>query len=158
MIRWFLMLALLPFLSQAEPITKKGSVTAFVESWSGMKGVEFKEGRFDLNGDGKAEAVVYLRSKEHCGTGGCNLLVLTPTKNGWKLVSEIRPVKLPIWALETKTDGWLDISVNVSGSGIRDKVEVMMRHTGRGYPENPITEPSRNGFNAETDRLILSDW
>ena len=32
-------------------------------------------GRFDLNGDGRGELLVYLLGSIFCGTGGCNLML-----------------------------------------------------------------------------------
>lgn len=40
----------------------------------------------DLDGDGKNEAIVYLMGSFFCGTGGCNMLVLTRKADGYHLV------------------------------------------------------------------------
>lgn len=43
----------------------------------------------DLNGDGKAEAIVYLIANQWCGSGGCTALVLTQSDTSWVLVTKI---------------------------------------------------------------------
>lgn len=136
---------------------KKNSVKDFVESWSGQKRIEFKENQIDLNGDHKKEALVYLRDKNYCGADGCNLLILTPFRNSWKIVSTITLVKQPIWLLSTKNHGWHDISVNVVGIGNSGKTEVALYFNGISYPENPTLLLARNGFDAESDHLIFSE-
>src|SRR5437870_10823824 len=39
--------------------------------------------KVDLNGDGRPEVLVYLRGREVCGTGGCNLMVFQRGKSDY---------------------------------------------------------------------------
>jgi hypothetical protein len=43
---------------------------------------------FDLNGDGRADAIVLLTGNEWCGSGGCNMLIFQGTESGFRFVSE----------------------------------------------------------------------
>jgi putative lipoprotein len=94
--------------------------------------------RADLNGDGREEALVLMRARSWCGTGGCTMLVLTPERSGWRTISRVSVTYAPVRLLPTRSRGWRDLSVRVGGGGIRAG-EVTLRFNGRTYPSNPST-------------------
>ena len=95
----------------------------------------------DLKNDGKREAIVYLSDRDWCGSGGCTTLVLAPTGSGYQLISKITVTRLPIRVLNTKTNGWHDLSFIVGGAGI-SLGEARLSFDGRTYPSNPSVPPA----------------
>jgi hypothetical protein len=98
---------------------------------------------FDLNGDGKDEAVVYLVGPTWCGTGGCHTLVLRQQGASFQVVTKTSVTRLPIRVLETKSHGWRDLSVGVSGVGIPPGYGAALSFDGKSYPTNPSVAPAR---------------
>lgn len=95
----------------------------------------------DLNGDGRQDALVLLENPVYwCGTGGCTMLVFKGTKSGFKFVSRSSLIRGPVLVSESKTHGWRDLIVEVSGGGIAPK-QVALKYTGSKYPLNPSTLP-----------------
>src|SRR5262245_59515563 len=47
----------------------------------------FRHALTDLNGDGVNDAIVLLLGSAWCGSGGCNMLVLRGTKEGFTVLS-----------------------------------------------------------------------
>lgn len=96
----------------------------------------------DLNDDGKAERVVYITGHAWCGTGGCNLLILSPTDTTYKVIGKISITRPPIRMLSTKSNGWHDISVWVAGGGIQPGYEAKLSFDGKMYLSNPSVPPA----------------
>ncbi|MBS7670429.1 hypothetical protein [Croceicoccus gelatinilyticus] len=94
----------------------------------------------DLNGDGEDEAIVYLGGPYFCGTGGCNLLVLTPAGPMWRKVGDVSVSRTPVSVLETSTSGWRDLTVAVSGGG-GSSGTMILKFDGENYPSNASTAP-----------------
>ncbi|MET4897323.1 hypothetical protein RN629_09160 [Sphingomonadaceae bacterium jetA1] len=104
----------------------------------------------DLNGDGRAEALVYaIASTEgggaanYCGSGGCELYVLSLRPRNYTVISAISITQLPVRVLPTITHGWHDLSVGVAGGGIARGYDARLRFDGRRYPTNPSMPPAR---------------
>jgi hypothetical protein len=96
----------------------------------------------DLNGDGLQDALVLLENPMYyCGTGGCTMLVFKGTKSGFEFVSRSTLIRGPVLVSDTKTYGWRDLLVEVSGGGIAPK-QVALKYTGSKYPLNPSTLPA----------------
>ena len=49
----------------------------------------------DVGGDAREEAIVYLADPGHCGSGGCALVVLTPSGKGWRAIGKTSVTRLP---------------------------------------------------------------
>jgi len=97
--------------------------------------------RIDLNGDGHQDALVLLQNPMYyCGTGGCTMLVFKGTKSGFEFVSRSTLIRSPVLVSDTKTHGWRDLLVEVSGGGATPK-KVALKFTGGKYPLNPSTQP-----------------
>jgi hypothetical protein len=96
----------------------------------------------DLNGDGHQDVLVLLQNPMYfCGTGGCTMLVFKGTKPGFEFVSRSTLIRGPVLVSETKTHGWRDLIVKVSGGGIAAK-QVALKYSGSKYPLNPSTLPA----------------
>lgn len=103
--------------------------------------LQYATAETDLDGDGMPEVLVYLGGPMFCGTGGCNLVVLKRQDGDLIQVSETTVVQLPVGVLDSKSHGWRDLAVSVSGGGMTEGVS-RLRFTGRGYPANASAEVS----------------
>lgn len=103
--------------------------------------LQYATAETDLDGDGTPEVLVYLGGPMFCGTGGCNLVVLKRQDGDLIQVSETTVVQLPVGVLDSKSHGWRDLAVSVSGGGMTEGVS-RLRFTGRGYPANASAEVS----------------
>ncbi|WP_380785161.1 hypothetical protein [Sphingomonas sp. R86521] len=102
----------------------------------------------DLNSDNRPEALIYAMSTADrgpanlCGSGGCDLYVLSLTATGYRQVTDISITRPPIRVLPTITYGWHDLGVLVSGGGIISGYEARLRFDGHSYPSNPTVSPA----------------
>jgi hypothetical protein len=117
---------------------------AIVESLNGdrsaLQKTRYYYDRIDLNGDGNSEALVYLSGSYTCGSGGCMMLVLTPSGQRYDMVSQMTLVRAPIIVSDEKSAGWKDLVLEVSGGGAQ-KHYARMQFDGGAYPGNPSTAP-----------------
>lgn len=98
----------------------------------------FEYSFFDLNDDGTRDALIRLSGPNWCGTGGCTLLVLRGKGDRFEILSQSTLVQTPLMAADTKTAGWRDLLVNISGGGLPSRT-VALRFDGQAYPPNPTT-------------------
>ncbi|WP_294333971.1 hypothetical protein [uncultured Sphingomonas sp.] len=108
----------------------------------------------DLNGDGVPEVLAYAEGPEHCGSGGCDLYVLTRRSHGWRIVTRTSVTRLPIRMLPGKAHGWHDLGVHVAGGGILPGQDVRLRFNGARYLDNPSLLPPRSK-GAAPGRILL---
>lgn len=83
----------------------------------------------DLDGDGSAEALVYLDGPD-CASTGCPLVVFAPAAQGYRAVSRIDGVVLPVAVAGEATAGWRDLIV---GTATGQPVRLMRAQNG--YPK-----------------------
>lgn len=99
----------------------------------------YAHGWADLTGDGRPEALVFIMSAYHCGSGGCNLYIYTPEQNSFYQLARTTVTHAPIRVLNSRTRGWRDIAVFVAGGGTPARTVLLSRRGGT-YPGNPTTE------------------
>jgi hypothetical protein len=102
----------------------------------------YKLASYDLDGDGRPEALVYADGDQDCGSGGCDLYVLTRAGASWRVVVSTSVMRPPIRVLPTSSHGWRDLSVFVAGGGILPGHAVRLRFDGTTYPSNPTVPPA----------------
>ncbi|MCB0346556.1 MAG: META domain-containing protein [Bdellovibrionales bacterium] len=90
--------------------------------------------KFDLNGDGTEEVLVYLLGSYFCGTGGCNMLLLEPAAEGYKVINKFAITQLPVIASPVESAGWKDI-IRVEAGGGAPATFVRHKFTGQHYIE-----------------------
>ena len=117
----------------------------------------------DLGGDRRPEALIYAMADVDgdgqanlCGSGGCNLYVLTPVPTGYRRVGRTTLTRPPIRILATRTHGWRDLSVRVAGGGIGRGYHARLRFDGRSYPSNP-TVPPTSPWTGRAGRTVIAD-
>ena len=136
-------LAQAPPRPDASSATTEKSLKRFLQTFDDDKAARFISAFRDLNGDGTSEAIVYLISKDWCGSGGCNTIVLMQDGGFWKIVTSIAITYPPIRVLNGRSHGWLNLGVWVQGGGINPGYEAELRFDGKTYPSNPSVPPAR---------------
>jgi hypothetical protein len=116
--------------------------------------VRYLDASVDLNDDGRPELVVHVVGTAACGSGGCQTLVFTPSGNGYRLVSTISVTGPPIKASATRTAGWRNLIVHVSGGGAKPR-DVELMSDGKSYPTNPtVVGPQVKAASSDGELLI----
>lgn len=101
----------------------------------------------DLNGDGHPEILAYVYGPGLCGSGGCKLMVLQREESDWRLVMDSSVTQLPVRLLESRSHGWHDLSVGISGGGAPAR-QARMQFDGKRYPSNPTMQPEPGAVEA----------
>lgn len=116
----------------------------------------------DLDGDKRPEALIYAMSttagglqSDKCGSGGCNLYVLSLTPTGYRQISDISVTLPPIRILPRITHGWHDLGVTVAGGGIIKGYEARLRFDGQSYPTNPTVPPAIR-LKAKVGKVVIA--
>lgn len=146
---------------RAAPPTIEDEIRTFLQGHSIHGNQIARQARFhlgvaDLDGDGGDEGLVWLDDRDFCGTGGCNLLVLRRQGGSWQEVTRLTVTWPPVKILESRTNGWQDLSVYVRGGGIVRGYDAVLSFDGRTYPTNPSTPPAREGVGAVRGQVVIS--
>ena len=134
----------------------KGFLRVYVGDSKANQTTRYSAAFQDLSGDGVPEAIVYLTSGGWCGSGGCTLLILEQRGSAYKVVTKATVTRLPIRALTTKSNGWLDLGVRVQGGGIFVPYEAVLSFDGKTYPANPSTPPARKLREKVEGQVLIS--
>lgn len=102
--------------------------------------IRYYYNKVDLNDDGNPEIFVYLVGSSVCGTGGCSGAIFNQEGEEYKLLSRFSLVRNPVIISNTKTNGYRDIIMHVSGGGIKSFF-AQLKYDGTIYPSNPSIEP-----------------
>lgn len=97
----------------------------------------------DLNNDGLQDAIIYFKTPygQWCDVHGCTLLILRGHPDGFSVLGEIQSIRPPFHISKSKTSGWQDIGVYVSGKSESahmallsyDGKQYIMRHADGSY-------------------------
>ena len=113
----------------------------------------FRHALTDLNGDGRDDAIVLLLGGSWCGSGGCNMIVLRGTKEGFTVVSGSTITNEPIRVSPEKVQGWRTLIVFSKGKG-----DVLMRFNGTRYPLNPSTQPKATPAQVNAAQVVMKQF
>lgn len=102
--------------------------------------VRYYYNKVDLNEDGKPEIFAYLVGSLVCGTGGCSAVIFKQENKQYTVLSKFTLVNNPVIISNSKTKGYRDIIMNVSGGGI-ESFSALIRYDGTTYPSNPSIQP-----------------
>ena len=140
----------LGFAQQASASAKTLSLRNFLIEYLGVPESEgdrtntrYLSATADLNDDGQPETLVYILSSSRCGSGGCTMLILTMQNAHYKVITRTTITQLPIRLLPTRTNGWRDLAVTVSGGGVLHGYEAKLAFNGRKYASNPTVAPAK---------------
>jgi hypothetical protein len=108
-----------------------------IQKWAAPAPISrFEFSLVDLNRDDVLDAVVRVTDAEHCGNGGCALLVFKGTPDGFEKVGDSGFVAKPIYVLKEVNFGWTSLAGVVGlgqGAGMRP-----LHYKGTEYRSNPI--------------------
>jgi len=102
--------------------------------------VRYYYNKVDLNEDGKPEIFAYLVGSPVCGTGGCSAVIFKQENEQYTVLSKFTLVNNPVIISNSKTKGYRDIIMYVSGGGI-ESFSALIRYDGTTYPSNPSIQP-----------------
>jgi len=88
--------------------------------------------------------VAFVESRDWCGTGGCTTLVLERSTTGVREVASISVSRTPILVLQSRTNGWRDLSVWVRQYGDTPGYQALLPFDGQTYAGNPTVPPARH--------------
>lgn len=128
----------------------------FAEDRADHPNTRYVAGWADLNGDGRPEALVYLMSSNYCGSGGCTLFIYTPEQGSFSQHGSMSVTSLPVRALNSRTRGWRDLAVGVSGGGTRART-VLIPHGAITYADNPTVAPARTLRQIPAGQTVIAD-
>ncbi|RBW41382.1 hypothetical protein DS885_17020 [Psychromonas sp. B3M02] len=89
------------------------------------KNTRFNSVRFDLNSDGKEEAIVLL---DWCSSNGCEMLVFEEKDKGLVFSSRVSRIEAPIEVAQTQHFSWQDLLVK------KDQKWLQLESDGLSYP------------------------
>jgi hypothetical protein len=146
---FFLLLAP-PLCAQDEPPSLSAAVQAFAEKRGDPVLPPFRHALTDLNGDGRADAVVLLQGRNWCGSGGCTMLIFRGTNGGFAFVSGSTITREPIRISTDKRKGWKTLIVYSKSKG-----DVLMRFNGKRYPLNPSSQPKATPEQVHAAHIVM---
>jgi hypothetical protein len=91
----------------------------------------------DLNGDGKAEALVLFTSERWCHPHGCPLAIFERGTTGWRHTVTIARIRPPIRVSASRTGAWRDIWARSGQDDARGKTllrSVLLKWGTASYP------------------------
>jgi hypothetical protein len=155
--RWFQLALLLTLSSLALPALadELSNITEAVHAYTGSATASsFEYATVDLNNDALVDAVVLLRGRSWCGSGGCTMLILRGTGHGFAPVSRASISNGPIMVSPELRHGWHTLLVSVRGGGIRPEL-VLMRFNGTRFPSNPSLQPRATQAQADSATALV---
>jgi hypothetical protein len=145
------------FCSPGAPAAEEDSLKKFLQDYLGEKSASGRQpSRYarafvDLDGDGRNEVVVHVMGSLWCGSGGCTTLILASKGASYDVISKITVNRAPIRLLETRSQGWHSIAVEVRGG------EAELRFDGKSYPGNPTVPPARPLPKGAPGRVLIDE-
>jgi len=101
--------------------------------------------RIDLNGDGKRDALVRMKTPygHWCGEYGCSMIIFAAHKDAFTPVNKVHPVRPPLYISTITSHNWHDLIIHVSGRPAPEKAKnVALRFDGIQYPSTPENLPA----------------
>ena len=154
-IRYFVVIIFLPLVAaplraQDAPPSLTAAVRSYVEKKGNHELPPFRHALTDLDGDGRADAIVLLLGGNWCGSGGCSMLVFRAAKEGFTFVSASTITREPIRVSPEKVHGWRTLIVFSNGKG-----DVLMRFNGTRYPLNPSIQPKATPTQVNAAQVVM---
>lgn len=121
---------------------------------------EYRTELVDLNGDDTMEALVLMLGRDWGGTSGQTMFIFKGNPKGFNFVSKMTCVRGPmpgsVCITETKSNGWRDIAVRISGNPSKPEFAAM-KFDGHKYPLNPTVVPVMTDWPGNNFVLISGD-
>lgn len=138
---------------------QEGSLATFLRDYVGNsevgKTTRYSSALVDLKDDGAREVIVYLTGDGWCGTGGCTTLVLEPEGSSYRVVTKITITRPPIRVLNSRSNGWHDISVVARINGVEPLYETILPFDGKTYPGGPSVPPAHRLEGKVAGKIVM---
>ena len=108
----------------------------------------------DLDGGSNCEVLVYLWGPDFSKSSGDTLAVFSEENGEYKFISKTTSVNMPIIISNSKTNGFNDIIVYVTGGGVKNGYYTVLKNEDGRYPLNPIVQSKVNVDKIHVKRLI----
>ena len=123
----------------------EAAIRDYLVAAKGPASTQYDFTRVDLDGDGRRDALVMMKGPHHywCGMDGCSLVVFKAANDHFALVSEIFPVRGPLYVSNRiSEEGWKNLIIRVSGQSYAKAKDVALEFDGQTYPRNPFFQPA----------------
>ena len=137
--------------AQDAPPNLSAAVQAYVHKKGDRELPPFRYALTDLDGDGRADAIVLLSGSAWCGSGGCTMLVFRAANDGFTLVSSSTITNVPIRVSPETAHGWRTLIVFAKGKG-----HVLMGFTGTRYPQNPSMQARATPSQLNAAQVVIN--
>ena len=137
--------------AQDAPSNLSAAVQAYVHKEGDRELPPFQYALTDLDGDGRADAIVLLSGSAWCGSGGCTMLVFRAANDGFTLVSGSTITSVPIRVSPETAHGWRTLIVFAKGKG-----DVLMGFNGTRYPLNPSMQPRATPSQLSAAQVVIN--
>ena len=106
--------SLIPLLPERQSLDDEvlfSSLQDFFRRTGAPASSQYSYSRFDLNGDGYMDALVFIRAPygHWCDDLGCTLLILQDREQGFSVVHKMSSIRNPIYISLHKTNEWHDL-------------------------------------------------
>ena len=108
----------------------------------------------DINGGTNNEVLVYIWGPDFSNSCGDTLLVFTEENGNYSFISKTTSVNMPIIISNSKTNGFNDIIVYVTGGGVKNGFYTALKNQEGRYPLNPSVQPKVDLDKIHVKRLI----
>lgn len=132
-------------------VLEKAIVSSVKVTSNGNRYMAFYE---DINGGTNGEVLVYLWGPDFSSIGGDTLLVFNENNGEYSFISKTTTVNTPIIISNSKTNGFNDIIVYVTGGGIKNGFHTVLKNQDGRYPLNPSVQPKVEVDKIHVKRLI----
>ncbi len=105
----------------------------------------------DLNGDGRADAIVLMSGSGWCGSGGCTMFIFKRVETGYEFICASTITSTPIRISSKRAHGWRSLIVFSKGKG---NVEMRFTRDFR-YPGNPSMQPKASQTDVDAARIAI---
>jgi hypothetical protein len=122
----------------------RASLVSYLKAHNEPVSSQYEYVRKDLTGDGRRDAIVMLESPFYswCNLNGCKMLVFKASDKSFAPIAEIAPVRGPLLVSESRTNGWRDLVIRISGRDDLETKNVDLKFDGRTYPPQPDMLPA----------------
>lgn len=119
------------------------AVAEYLKHAGGPASTRYDFTRIDLDGDTRRDALVMMKGPHHywCDMNGCSMVVFKANNDSFTTVSEMFPIRGPLYVSNDTSQGWRDLIVRVSGQAYAKAKDVAVSFDGEGYPRNPFFLP-----------------
>lgn len=133
------------------------SIEAYLKQSGGPASTRYDFTRMDLDHDSRRDALVMMKGPHHywCDMNGCSMVVFKAGNDSFTPLSEVFPVRGPLYVSDAQTAGYRDLIIRVDGQAYAKAKDVALKFDGQAYPRNPFFLPEIELSRAEMGQRIF---